>query len=155
VSTTDPLRWTDVNELFPWLPRTDPYFVAGDREAEIIEAMTRSGFEVSVLDGEKITSMRELLVGIGEALGFPEYYGANWDALADCLGDMARPGTAQQAIVWKRSDALLRHDLRGFVRSVAVLLDSARGMSSYVREHPVQMEVFFLGEWDTVQDRLR
>lgn len=91
VNTTDPLMWTDVNELVPWLPRTDPYFVAGDREAEIIEAMTRSGFEVSVLDGEKITSVRELLVGIGEALRFPEYYGANWDALGDCLVGRRQP----------------------------------------------------------------
>lgn len=65
------------------------------------------------------------------------------DPLGDCLGDMARGGgAAQQAIVWKHSDTLLRHDVRGFVESVAVLLDHARGMSRYVMEHPLQMEIF-------------
>lgn len=29
------------------------------------------------------------LKAIGEALGFPDHYGANLDALADCLGDVA------------------------------------------------------------------
>lgn len=44
--------------------------------------------------------------------------------------------------MWKHSDTLLRHDVRGFVESVAVLLDHARGMSRYVMEHPLQMEIF-------------
>lgn len=32
---------------------------------------------------------REVLAAFGEALGFPDYYGANLDALNDCLQDLA------------------------------------------------------------------
>jgi RNAse (barnase) inhibitor barstar len=34
-------------------------------------------------------SKREVLVAFGKALEFPEYYGANLDALNDCLQDLA------------------------------------------------------------------
>lgn len=34
-------------------------------------------------------SKHEVLVAFGEALGFPGYYGANLDALNDCLQDLA------------------------------------------------------------------
>ena len=34
-------------------------------------------------------SKREVLVAFGTALGFPDYYGANLDALNDCLQDLA------------------------------------------------------------------
>jgi hypothetical protein len=30
----------------------------------------------------------ELLVRMGRALGFPDYYGANWDAFDECLRDL-------------------------------------------------------------------
>ena len=34
-------------------------------------------------------SKREVLVAFGAALGFPDYYGQNLDALNDCLQDLA------------------------------------------------------------------
>lgn len=34
-------------------------------------------------------SKREVLVAFGKALRFPDYYGANLDALNDCLQDLA------------------------------------------------------------------
>ncbi|AMM31477.1 Barstar family protein [Sinomonas atrocyanea] len=34
-------------------------------------------------------SKREVLAAFGTALGFPDYYGANLDALNDCLQDLA------------------------------------------------------------------
>jgi RNAse (barnase) inhibitor barstar len=31
----------------------------------------------------------EILENISKTLGFPEWFGANWDALEDCLGDLS------------------------------------------------------------------
>lgn len=38
---------------------------------------------------------------IAEALGFPEYYGRNLDALSDCLGDICHP---VEVIIARRFD---------------------------------------------------
>lgn len=39
------------------------------------------------IDGAKITTKEELHATLAAGLGFPDYYGGNLDALADCLGD--------------------------------------------------------------------
>lgn len=41
-----------------------------------------------VLDGKCMASRKQAHAHIAEKLSFPEYYGANLDALWDCLGDM-------------------------------------------------------------------
>ncbi len=42
-----------------------------------------------VLDGRVMTDKQDLLLTLGRALEFPDYYGANWDALEECLRDMS------------------------------------------------------------------
>jgi hypothetical protein len=50
---------------------------------------------VPVLDGRGLADKQRLLVAVGRALDFPDYYGANWDALEECLGDLSwRAGPA-------------------------------------------------------------
>lgn len=44
---------------------------------------------VPVLDAEGLKDKASLLTAIGHALDFPDYYGANWDALEECLNDMS------------------------------------------------------------------
>ena len=41
-----------------------------------------------IIDGEKIHSKKELHRELAEKLDFPEWYGANLDALHDCLTDL-------------------------------------------------------------------
>jgi len=41
-----------------------------------------------ILDGTKMTSERAAHDHIAEMLGFPDYYGHNLDALADCLWEI-------------------------------------------------------------------
>ncbi len=44
-----------------------------------------------VLNNHDFETKKDLLHYIGEALAFPEYYGANLDALADCLSEVEEP----------------------------------------------------------------
>lgn len=44
---------------------------------------------VPVLDGGTLTNKHRLLAALGHALDFPDYYGENWDALEECLGDLS------------------------------------------------------------------
>lgn len=41
------------------------------------------------IDFRNVTNFFEMHFTIRDALGFPYYYGCNWDALWDCLTDMA------------------------------------------------------------------
>lgn len=41
-----------------------------------------------VLDGTNIANKGQFLSAIGNLLKFPDYYGHNWDALDECLGDI-------------------------------------------------------------------
>ncbi len=41
-----------------------------------------------ILDGNNILTKQDFLREIGALLKFPDYYGNNWDALEECLGDI-------------------------------------------------------------------
>ena len=40
------------------------------------------------LDGRHCRTARQFLISAGVALGFPAYYGRNWDAFYECFGDL-------------------------------------------------------------------
>lgn len=41
------------------------------------------------IPGRSLTGKAAMLAGVAAALAFPDYFGANWDALEECLEDMA------------------------------------------------------------------
>ena len=44
---------------------------------------------LATLDGRSLTTRDSLLRALGRSLAFPDYYGANWDALEECLQDLS------------------------------------------------------------------
>lgn len=42
----------------------------------------------AVIECSRIETLPQLHRALAQALDFPDYYGANLDALADCLGDL-------------------------------------------------------------------
>jgi hypothetical protein len=76
-------------------------------------------------------------------LAFPDYYGANWAAFEDCVGDLVRGNAGPTAVVVVGADVFMRSDLHAFVRSVHLLLDV---MSDLERiGGSFQFEIFFTG----------
>jgi RNAse (barnase) inhibitor barstar len=53
------------------------------------ELVERHGLAFLVLDGKTIHGKDEFLKQAAATLQFPDYFGGNWDALADCLTDMS------------------------------------------------------------------
>lgn len=59
-------------------------------DVEALEAAAaENDFAVWRVDLAEVRSKQELLDAIARELAFPEWFGANWDALEDCLTDLA------------------------------------------------------------------
>lgn len=57
--------------------------------ARVAEAAAHLGFSCARIDLEGCADKAVLLARIATAMRFPDWFGHNWDALADCLGDLA------------------------------------------------------------------
>ncbi|MBB1473213.1 MULTISPECIES: barstar family protein [unclassified Luteimonas] len=65
------------------------YFVDARDRAALVEAATTLEFAVVTIDLENAEDKPSLLEAMADGLLFPEWFGGNWDALADCLGDLS------------------------------------------------------------------
>jgi RNAse (barnase) inhibitor barstar len=70
-------------------------------DATILEA-TRGGG----LDVVKIELSKDALKAISQALGFPEWFGENWDALEDCLSDLSWREASGHVLLLRNFEAL-------------------------------------------------
>ena len=62
---------------------------------DLVRRLAAAGWRTGMFEGAGDRS--GVLRGIGRALGFPGYYGANLDALWDCLTDLTEP----TALIWQ------------------------------------------------------
>jgi barstar (barnase inhibitor) len=82
----------------------------------IEEATRASGLDVVAIDAQE----GELFAGIARALQLPSWFGANWDALEDCLGDLSwRPGEGHVLLFARPPVGELRNMLIDVLRSSA------------------------------------
>ncbi|MBJ7575399.1 barstar family protein [Luteimonas sp. MC1828] len=65
------------------------YFVDARDRAALVEAATALDFAVVAINLENAEDKPALLEAMADGLLFPEWFGGNWDALADCLGDLS------------------------------------------------------------------
>lgn len=57
--------------------------------SELRDALVADGAAiVGVVDGAEARDTQKLMVAVARALAFPDYFGANWDAFAECLDDL-------------------------------------------------------------------
>ncbi|MGW7327275.1 barstar family protein [Streptomyces sp. NPDC054840] len=103
----------------PWVTftRADDPWVAG-AEAELL---ARDGLVLRMAGGELDTEQCVYRTFARE-LGFLGYFGHNWDAMVDCLGDWHGPGHGKQdvAVIIDAADGLLGADFLGvFVSALA------------------------------------
>ena len=59
------------------------------RADDILEATRGSGLHVVRIDIAGASDKEALLARLAAALAFPSWFGGNWDALEDCLGDLS------------------------------------------------------------------
>ncbi len=59
-----------------------------DGRENLIAAAEACGYVVFRVDLAHARNKDDLLAAIGKDMAFPEWFGTNWDALADCLADL-------------------------------------------------------------------
>jgi hypothetical protein len=55
----------------------------------LVEAANEAGLRATPVDFAGCGGKGDALARIAAALEFPDWFGGNWDALADCLGDLS------------------------------------------------------------------
>ena len=58
------------------------------RRTEVETTARGAGWRPFWLAGQAVTEKEEFLTACADALEFPDWFGHNWDALADCLTDL-------------------------------------------------------------------
>ncbi len=92
---------------------------SGFEVEDVRHAVEHAGWTFAYVDGLKAQTKQEFLTRIGEALNFPEWYGKNFDALADCLTDVdSGNGTV---VLWDGWGAFARAEPRAFSVALSVL----------------------------------
>ncbi len=89
--------------------------------AGLIADAVEEGRQVQVIPGR--ATKQATLESFSETLNFPEWFGMNLDALADCLDTLARESEGEWEIVWDGIAELRRDDPR-----------AAAGIESILRE---------------------
>ena len=91
--------------------------------AELEEAVDESGWRLVHLDTSTVGDKAGFLDRAAKAFGFPDYFGRNWDALGDSLGDIDDdPGTV---IVWDGWSEFAAADKASFDVALDVLRERA------------------------------
>ncbi len=111
-----------------WLSTQPPWIHLGVIDpATLTERVERSALNdpetiVRILRGATMTSTDAIFDEFAAAFQFPNYFGRNWNAFRDCLGDLAwLPGAGYVAVVTE-CEAMLA-DTAAFTALVGVLRD--------------------------------
>lgn len=106
--------------------RNGAYFVDARDADALAEAARGLGFAFERIDLAGVRDQAGLLARLSEALGFPDWFGGNWDALADCLADLSWRPADGYVLLFADAAALRQAAPALMAALVDVLDDSAR-----------------------------
>jgi RNAse (barnase) inhibitor barstar len=142
--------WLDINEAFPGL-QGDRIHIVNVAAELLAKALLTLGFKIYTIDGSKISDEKSFFDEAARALEFPTYFGRNWNAWSDCLGDFGRFLSVNKvAIIWEHADRTLTADTQIFLEAVCDLSNLALSAALNPMQHSEvtskQIEVFLLGQ---------
>jgi RNAse (barnase) inhibitor barstar len=89
------------------------------------EAAESLEYPVHRVDLARVTTKEAFLAAVGEALAFPDWYGHNWDALADCLTDLSWMAADGYVIVLDHADTFAAASPTDFATALSIFQDAA------------------------------
>ena len=99
-----------------------------ERTAEELEGAAESrGWLCVVLDSSDVEDKAGFLELCSESFGLPEWFGMNWDALEEALGDLDLGGAPGILVLWTGWQELADDAPRDFATALDVLSGAAAG----------------------------
>lgn len=121
---------TELRALLADAEQNGAYFV-DVRDREALEEIAREiGFAIATVDLAGCDDKDEVLDAFAAGLRFPDWFGRNWDALADCLGDLSWWPAKGYLLLLDHAGAWRDADPDGFATLLDVLADAAAAWSA-------------------------
>jgi len=115
---------------------------------EVVHAAKEAGLAVFRIDIGPAHNKQDFLAQIAKSLSFPDWFGTNWDALNDCLGDLDWLSVKNgYVLVFEKTDRFFSNHKQEFDHAKAVLSASAEYWKAQGRPFWALIEVS-LG-WDS------
>ena len=93
--------------------------------AALLRLAASLGLDAVRVDLGGCRDKQEFLARTAAALGFPDWFGGNWDALFDCLTDLSWRPAAGYVLILEHAADMRRHAPEALDSALAVLGDAA------------------------------
>lgn len=101
------------------------FYVPGDVDTRKAQAAAKkAGLAFFHVDGKSVQRKEQLLNSLATALDLPEHFGHNWDALEECLNDLAPVDGRGYFLLYDHIDGLLEAHPDQFETLVEILRDA-------------------------------
>ena len=97
------------------------------RPDEVLDAARGTRFDLARVDLAGAAGKEALLARLAQALGFPEWFGGNWDALEDCLADLSWRAAAGHVLLIEGQGELPLDDLGVLIEILAAAAEHWAG----------------------------
>ncbi len=139
--------FVDLRQRLPGLRGTSVHVLPSTERERLSQALREEGFRSYEIDGAAVSDEEGFMREAARALALPDWFGANWDALRDCLFDLFERPERRVAVVWTRADVCLGHDVQAFADALlAFKAASVELMTDAGDDTLLQLEVFALGD---------
>ena len=92
---------------------------------ELAKLAKGKSFEFFHLEGKSIGNKEQFLKQVAVTLHFPDYFGHNWDAFADCLMDMSWHEASGYIMLYDDFHFFAEHSREEFEAALSIFKESA------------------------------
>ena len=104
--------------------RSGVYLAPAD-PAALRSAAVRASFAWMELDTGAARTRDAFLAACARDFGFPDWFGKNWDALADCLQDLSWRPAPGRVVLWRGASGFARAAPDEFATALEIFRDAA------------------------------
>ncbi|MEU0391894.1 barstar family protein [Streptomyces sp. NPDC006208] len=124
-----------------------PYLISRDEYLRIRDEFNDVGVTFLEVDASDVTTEDDLLVLLGKAYKFPEYYGENWDAFLDCYADVVEADESPLVLAIHGLSNFCESDFRAFLRSLYELESITETIPLLRSVIPRKVVNLYPGDW--------